>query len=737
MTRAMVPSSRARWRADQSLEDAAEHLEWQVTRSLSGHGVPAQSRSVSGSSVGSGSLTVPAAGAIPWPASPGDPAPGDPVDIDVTHDLEALADQAPIGWRAACRMQARTVSWDSWLSPWRTISMEDRVPRGPVDVPIDVGRAALDACSIIDRAARAAGYYSTPRATPAAGVVQSIPLVGSLWAETGLDYMPSISDGARYTTRDGTAMLTDSMIGPSGIDYEGTGPAAEGGPGTAGVAFTADLGSPAGSGWRATVQLYLLSTIGGARIEVGYNNSEAQVRIIGMGLPITIPIPEHVPTEGCHRYVVTYDAAGPSVWTGRWWVYMDGTTVVGWGDSTASTGRAGGIYGLQIAATTDGAVGGVMLGTSLDPMDYGLLGTETALIGSADSPLESIIEPTSGDAWAIIQEVSAATLGATWIDEAGRLIYRGREALRAATPVATVRALDWLEDISGSISLDGVADRVEVTYRPPIVATSMTYSLPVMESTDVVRIAANSVATVTFDLDVATTTTGGTWRPVEDTSAPADQWSRYAAWTAPPGESGSAPAASALVVTGDLLTPTRLRVTIRNRTSSPLWVYQLTARSTLTIAAGAPITITSGADERDALNPLPPVDLGAWVQSHEAARSILQWLASETSEPRPVLADIRVIPDTDLRQGDTILLRIDSMTGDPAHTLALKALITGTSLSMRPGELEQRLTLTALAPTVDDVSRALAGLTVAQVSARFAGMTVGEVSALVARGGLL
>jgi len=661
------------------------------------------------------------------------------VAIDATHDAETLMDQGPVGWREVCRMQARAVAWDSWLSEVRTLSIEDRVPRGAVDIPIDLSRSALDAAAVIDRAARAVGYSATP--PPAGGAVVSLPLVGSLWGEVGPTYVPApLNSGARYTTRDGVAMLTDSLVNPLGL-IDGQGLAPEGGlPATFAVAFTATIGSPAGSGWRPTVTLSPLTGAVFGRYELGLNNTTPQLRVIGYGSTVTVTLPTYTATSRV-RYVVTFEATHATQWQGTWRVYADGL-LAGSGSTSVSTFRDTGVHGVSVQATADGAVGGVQLGPSLTATDYGLLEAETALIGSARSPLEAIIEPTSGDAWAIIQDVARATLGAAWIDERGRLVYRGREALRTAVPVTTVDALDRLEDIPGSISVDEVADRVEVTYRPSIVTTVTDTSLTVYDSDETVRVNANSTVNLDRDLEVASAGSGGTWLRVEDVGTyPVTRMSRYAAWTAPPGESGAAPAAGALLITARMLTPTRMRITILNATASPLWVYRLIGRTDRTVAAGAPITLTSGRSERDALNPLS-VDLGGWVQDGDVAHAILDWLTGETTAPTPVLAGIRIAPDLDLRQGDTILLRIESMTGDPAHRLVIKALITGDELSAAPGSLEQHLTLTLLAPTEADLAdyydrRGL--VTEADVAALWASLvlpTEADIAAWMARGGI-
>src|SRR5690606_18359630 len=98
---------------------AREVISWQVSRSLSGGGLPQQARAASGSSVGSGSVTlVPdAPSENPWSVNA--TKPGESVSIDASADVGAPL--SPVA-----RMVSRDVSADSWLSPVRTLSIEDR-----------------------------------------------------------------------------------------------------------------------------------------------------------------------------------------------------------------------------------------------------------------------------------------------------------------------------------------------------------------------------------------------------------------------------------------------------------------------------------------------------------------------------------------------------------------------------------------------------------------------------------
>src|SRR5690606_8844666 len=251
---------------------------------------------------------------------------------------------------------------------------------------------------------------------------------------------------------------------------------------------------------------------------------------------------------------------------------------------------------LTLAATPGATVGAVQIHSTglADPPDYpdsSWLDTRTALIAPANSPLDAIAEPTSGDAWDVIQQVAAATLGACWIDEEGRLVYRNRDQLRGGVPQYTIQALDHLEDLPWSISTDEVADRVEFTYRPPTVAIEPNDTLTVWQSTETVRVAAGATVNLVRDIDGAASGPAPWFRHEDVGTYPLTRMSRYAAWTAPPGESGSAPPDTALVVSSEMLTPTRIRITIRNTTGAAIWLYELIARARIHVQPGADITI--------------------------------------------------------------------------------------------------------------------------------------------------
>src|SRR5690606_30125280 len=111
-----------------------------------------------------------------------------------------------------CRMVSRDVSADGWLSPARAMSIEDRVPSGSVTIPEQVAAGTLDACAVVDSAARSAGYYATP--PPGAATRASWPLIGSLASDVKGVGPVAVESGspAFVTGGDGSAVLSGGTV---------------------------------------------------------------------------------------------------------------------------------------------------------------------------------------------------------------------------------------------------------------------------------------------------------------------------------------------------------------------------------------------------------------------------------------------------------------------------------------------------------------------------------------------
>lgn len=679
---------------------------WSVSRSLSGGGLPGQARAASGSSVGQGTVTVESpAGRTPWTAGP--IKPGGVVALDAAEDVGVAA--APQG-----RMVVRTVGGTSALSNERVLSIEDDLSglRGRANIlgamypswgwnsPTPGNQ---DASFVVDTAARAAGFYSTPKPPPSC--VFSVPFTGSPLPEVGTAVIANV---AEYDELFGQASAkTGSVEGrPSRSPF------------ASGRLFLSfDVGySNFGSGgvdlhllYGATSVLYAyvsIAALNDNRFSVNNvpslvwtrtidplfpNRVQAEIEFLGMPA-------DRSSATGARMRV----RSGPAFAWSAWVTSTYPSTVDLTGDPTV------GIYASALAApgSEPGRIGvrGVLVCTAEEP---GVWTQPTAKINLSRSPIYAAL-PDARTSWDVMQEMAAATMGAVWIDEAGVLNYRSRDNMRGASAaVETVIAERSLDDVPWSISSDEVADRVELTYRPPDIQVGGQFvfntnhmTINVWSSTEVVEVRAGRTVTIEQDLDGAAFDLAP-WYPVWDTTYAANRFSRWAASTRRDG-GGPQPSAAALTVTSSLVTPTRLRIRITNNTGATLYTAgtdgttMLLQRGTMFARPGEPRVIASGVGEDEARNPLE-IDLGSWVQDDETANEMLAWLTGNVTAPMPTLTGVQVTPKASRRLGDVIRIK------DPQYTaLASKALVVGIRNEGSDGVLSQSLDLAILSTTFND-----------------------------------
>lgn len=680
---------------------------WSVSRSLSGGGLPGQARAASGSSVGQGTVSVESpAGRTPWTAGP--IKPGGVVALDAAEDIGVAA--APQG-----RMVVRSVSADSALSASRTLSIEDDLTalRGRANI---IGAmyptyawttpepGAQDASFVVDVAARAAGYYSTPK--PPSSCFFSVPFTGSPLPEVGSARLVSVP---RYDELFGQASVSNAYVnGPPGASPFSTGH----------IFFSfdaayADFGSAyatlsigAGSVNIVTADIAIASSADN-RFSINWQPSVVWTRVIDPAFPNRVQGEVEflgMPADRSSATGVRLRLrTGPSIPWSAWITYTYPTPVDLTVPTEVSVTAAAAVY--TGAGTGRSGVRGVLACTTDEPAVWT---QPTARINLSRSPLYAAL-PDARTSWDIMQEMAAATMGAVWIGEDGVLNYRSRDNMRgASTAIETVVAERSLDDVPWSISNDEVADRVELTYRPPDIqvggaeifnANHMTIN--VWSSTEVVEIRAGRTITIEQDLDGAAFGLAP-WYPVWDTTYAANRFSRWAASTQRDG-GGARPADTALTVTSSLVTPSRLRIRITNNTTGTLYTAgtdgttMLLQRGTMFARAGEPRVVASGLGEDDARNPLE-IDLGAWVQDDATANEMLAWLTGNVTEPMPTLTGVAVTPKASRRLGDVIRIK------DPQYTaVASKALIVGIQNEGSDGVLKQSLDLAILAVTFNDL----------------------------------
>lgn len=677
---------------------------WSVSRSLSGAGLPGQTRAAAGSSVASGSCSVEAPG-TPWSAGV---RPGGLVTITAADDAGGA--MSPLG-----TLRVRSISAPGALSTQRDLDLEDDITAalaGAVTLPTTLAASSLiDASWVIDQVARAAGYYATPVPRTATGgtPVVCAPLAGSLdpevgtWGQyvdptasswgTGPDgqirlYTPQVMYTASSMTALGATIAAD-VVGVNGATATLSavvGDAPNGVPAGAYTVLEIELSWPSGTpSWRArtrtasrtgTWSTLNTRTYGTGTADLPYR-AVFTLRKSGSSFTVAEQGPPGRP-EGAF-VTLTYTPDASQV------IEMFG----GFGASSTSTSVA-------VGALSAWPVTTLLFSTVL-------WDAPTARIAATGSPLTALVGVGRQSGWALAQAVAAATLGAVWVDEAGMLRYRDAMALRAGASTETIVGALHLDDVPWSITSDDVADRVELTYQPPDLQTSQTAAITIWQATDAIKVGPRSSTTVYVDLDggVPPNATAA-WMALWDTTAPAGSMSRWAAATSRDG-GGTQPAVNALQITSTLVNPSRIKLTITNTTASTLYTVDgtgspmLILRAFVYATAGEAVTISSGVSADESVSTLT-YDCGTWVQDPTFAARVLDWLTSQTAVPQVTLPALGVTPRAARRMGDIITIS-DTTTG-----LRSRAIIAGTTTSGSAGQTTQQLTLTLLDPVEGDVA---------------------------------
>lgn len=705
---------------------------WTISRAISGGSLPGQVRGASGISVGQGSVTFGAEDFLtPWPDRLGSPL----ARVGGRCTLYASGDSPRVPMMPFGRMRVRALSGQALYARTKTATLQDdirillnRAPQAETTLITGTTLETFDASLVVRRLLESAGYVFR-RGYPVDATQHLVAgLTGTLTPEVG----GPLSGGSVGESLLGTAgghsgfigTVVDSLSG--NVYYPGVSAASEASFQryvTAGFRVTSQI---SGGMSRAAFTVYLAAL--GVHFHLSWDlvsyaigdSGSASFEVLGPGFATAIEfkVPDARETmlgkevrvffeydKTTHRARVNYGSG----WSD--WVDWTGPAPVPAPTVDMNVRLTGYQYrplpSANVYVGTMWAVSDLCILSAASP---GILGATPqnylpplpALIGYADSDISYLAPPESTTVWDVLQAIARGVLGALWIDEEGRVVFRGRADLRAGSPSIYVRSTERLDDVPWSISEDDVADRVALVFRAPAerVRANMTPSAAeafvAWELTEMTFIPANSVRTfpITFAGMVARPTE---WRPVWSTDATTYP-AFYSTWNASPtaDTSGAQPPDSALDISLTMLSSNSGRFTVRNTTGTGLYVKQMTARFGTFVTAGEPQEISTGAPESTALSPLQ-VDLGPYVQSLAQAEEILRWLEDQTSAPQGVLEDVGIIPDEDVP-------RLGSVIGvyDPITRLNSKALVTGTRANGAAGRLSLSLDLTLLGFTFLD-----------------------------------
>lgn len=166
-----------------------EVVEWSLDRDLSGAGVPGQARAVSGLVSAGGSVTLKSLAGEAWKPTV---LPGGTVTVDAKADIDSPASRVFTG-------KAASLAAASALSPVLSLEIKDNTPRGkkftwtspPRDDRTSYADVINDTAGFIDAAARACGFFATPKAV--SSTILAVSFQGNTTPHVGYRSGPRIA----------------------------------------------------------------------------------------------------------------------------------------------------------------------------------------------------------------------------------------------------------------------------------------------------------------------------------------------------------------------------------------------------------------------------------------------------------------------------------------------------------------------------------------------------------------
>lgn len=314
------------------------------------------------------------------------------------------------------------------------------------------------------------------------------------------------------------------------------------------------------------------------------------------------------------------------------------------------------------------------------------------------------------DVWTAIQNVAAANLGAVHLDRDGHPSSLNRDDLAGANVPGEITDIgaEWT-DLPWTLDPADTADRLEVTYYAPSIATAPTSpsTTPAPEfwrAEEIIKVPpGGQVITVNVEVDRVAEGLFQTFWPASDTSVPeAVSYNNTISAFDNPSGTGTPLAASVIDAVVVPRSPTRVEVRLRNSGSVSAYLVDANGQPCLILRTRrlatfeTPQIAEQGAAAGDARNPIA-IDLGRYVQTVNDAEDIAGYLWARISTAGLWRASsVRCRLDWSHDIGKVLRL-IHSRTG-----LEAKALITKVAYDGLSGEIAQTLDLVLLPWTWTD-----------------------------------
>lgn len=322
----------------------------------------------------------------------------------------------------------------------------------------------------------------------------------------------------------------------------------------------------------------------------------------------------------------------------------------------------------------------------------------------------------------VLQQLAAAELGAFWINEEGRAVFRSRSDLRAPEERAIqVRSeVSLLDPGNWTTNIDQTRSAVEIPVAFPRVLIAPTSWIELWQAEDVFTVHAGETLDITVRLDApgggipgvlwASGVTGGCWMELNR--------ARDGSGTRIMPNQGNAGRVFPLG-------PDRVRVIWHN--PYPYALHFVNGDGDPAFVLSGRWTVQEGSElevreETGAKGTILSLDANTWRQDLLDAQSLARWLSEEVAAPRPFLEDIRVAFDPRIKLGSVIVLNDPDVYG-----VDIRCLVRGIKLSADAGSIEQRLSVQPLRLNLADLDSAWQGTTLQSIDVHWDGMTLAHL----------
>lgn len=323
----------------------------------------------------------------------------------------------------------------------------------------------------------------------------------------------------------------------------------------------------------------------------------------------------------------------------------------------------------------------------------------TAYLEASANPLIAMVDTTGMDPWTVIQQLAEAEQGVFGQDEQGVFRFRNRANLLAQPSGRVVSSKASLKTLQTDVGKSTLANHVTASVN----ALELSPGQAVWAATDPIYVAAHKTSTFLVS------TTGTTLYPqaLDFGYTASANIPGQTSWRASTSKAGATAVTSGILVSSVSISPTTLRVSIRNSNSFGVWMV---SPAILTdVSAGTPFLYIGGQSAAapatgvlassvwqpsiDARSEVAlPLPDNPWRQDATAAQQLTDDSVSDLYRPRPILENLTIVGDPRLRLLDRVTIQ------DPdGSQLAEDVVLSGIVMVDSATDWTQTLTARAIA----------------------------------------